>query len=186
MATAKLNDVELVERAAETFRHYGYEGTSLSRLAEATGLEKASLYYRFPGGKDAILMAAVQGVGAWFETNVFAPLRQSGPLANRVDSMVARLREFYGDGKKPCVLDTLSLRGGAPELQSALQGALAEWLKAFAAVAVEAGFAHDEAQRRAEQAVIAVEGSLVLARVTGKSGMFLSTLAELRSRLIGQ
>jgi TetR/AcrR family transcriptional repressor of lmrAB and yxaGH operons len=186
MATAKLNDIELADRAAETFRLYGYEGTSLNRLAEATGLEKASLYYRFPGGKDAILMAAVQGVGAWLEANVFEPLRKSGPLAHRVEALVGRLREFYGDGTKPCVLDTLSLRGGTPELQSALQGALAEWLRTFAAVAVEAGFAADEAQRRAEQAVIAIEGSLVLARVTGKSDLFLSALAELRPRLIGQ
>ena len=185
MATAKLNDVELAVCAAETFRLFGYEGTSLNRLAEATGLEKASLYYRFPGGKDAILMAAVQGVGAWFEANIFEPLRQPGPLAIRVEAMAARLREFYGDGTKPCVLDTLSLRGGTPELQLALQGALDEWLRAFAAVAVEAGFAPDEAQRRAEQAVIAVEGSLVLARVTGKSDLFLAALAELHVRLIG-
>jgi len=186
MATAKLNDVELAERAADTFRLYGYEGTSLNRLAEATGLEKASLYYRFPGGKDAILMAAVQGVGAWFEANVFAPLRQPCPLAHRVEAVVERLREYYGDGTKPCVLDTLSLRGGTPELQLALQGALAEWLRTFAAVAIEAGFATEEAQRRAEQAVIAIEGSLVLARVTGKRDLFLGALAELRSRLIGQ
>ena len=190
MATAKLNDVELADRAAETFRLYGYEGTSLNRLAEATGLEKASLYYRFPGGKDAILMAAVKGVGAWFEANVFEPLRQPGPLTDRVEAVVARLREFYGDGTKPCVLDTLSLRGGVPNLEStlqpALQGALAGWLSSFAAVAIEAGFAADEAQRRAEQAVIAIEGSLVLTRVTGKSDLFLGALAEIRPRLTGQ
>ena len=84
------------------------------------------------------------------------------------------------------MLDTLSLRGAAPELQSALQGALAEWLKAFASVATEAGFPTDEAERRAEQALIAIEGSLILTRVTGKSDLFLSVLAELRPRLIGE
>ncbi len=185
MAHAKLNDQELAERAADTFRVYGYEGTNLNRLAEAMGLEKASLYYRFPGGKDAILMAAVQGVGAWFEANVFAPLRQNGPLEQRVQTVTERLREYYGDGTKPCVLDTLSLHGAAPEFQAALYGALSEWLKAFAAVAVEAGFTADEARQRAEQAVIAIEGSLVLARVTGKTELFLGVLEELRPRLTG-
>ena len=43
MANAKLNDAELAGRALEAFRTYGFEGTSLNRLAEATGLEKASL-----------------------------------------------------------------------------------------------------------------------------------------------
>ena len=185
MANATLNDEELAERAGLIFRTFGYEGASLNRLAAATGLEKASLYYRFPGGKDAILMAAGEGVGAWFEANVFEPLRKPGPLAHRVDAVAARLREFYGDGTKPCVLDTLSLRGGTPELQLALQGALAEWLRAFAAIAAEAGFSPDEARRRAEQAVIAIEGSLVLARVTGKRDLFLAAMAELHARLIG-
>jgi AcrR family transcriptional regulator len=185
LAIVKVTDADLAGRAGDTFRAYGYEGASLNRLAEAMGLEKASLYYRFPGGKDAILMAAVERVGAWFEANVFEPLRQPSPLADRVEAAVTRLREFYADGTKPCVLDTLSLRGGTPELQSALQTALAEWLKAFAAVAVEAGFPYQEAQQRAEQAVIAIEGSLVLARVTGKSEVFLSATAELRSRLLG-
>jgi TetR/AcrR family transcriptional repressor of lmrAB and yxaGH operons len=183
MAIAKLNDQELAERAAETFRLYGYEGTSLNRLAEATGLEKASLYYRFPGGKDAILLAAIHDVRTWFATSIFEPLRLPGPLVERVEAVVQHLRVYYGDGTKPCVLDTLSLQGTPPQLQLALQGALFAWLRAFAAVALEAGFAADEAERRAEQAVIAIEGSLVLARVTGKKEFFLGVLEELPQRL---
>ncbi len=184
VAIAKVTDADLADRAGDTFRAYGYEGTSLNRLADAMGLEKASLYYRFPGGKDAILMAAVKRTGEWFEANVLAPLRQPGSLAGRVEALSSRLREFYGDGTKPCVLDTLSLRGGTPELQAALQGALAGWLQAFTAVAVEAGIPPEEAKRRAEQAVIAIEGSLVLARVTGTSDLFLGAVEQLRSRLI--
>lgn len=184
MAIAKLNDQELAERAAETFRLFGYEGTSLNRLAEATGLEKASLYYRFPGGKDAILMAAIHSVGSWFEANIFEPLRLTGPLVERVEAVAKRLQVFYGDGTNPCVLDTLSLQGTPPDLQLALQGALFAWLRAFEAVALEAGFAADEAERRAEQAVIAIEGSLILARVTGKKELFLRVLEELPQRLM--
>jgi AcrR family transcriptional regulator len=186
VALAKFDDAELARRAAETFRIFGYEGTSLNRLAKATGLEKASLYYRFPGGKDAILMAAVNGVGSWLQANIFEPLARPGALADRIEVVVERLRAFYGNGTKPCVLDTLSLKGGTPELETALRGAVDGWLNAFAEVAREAGYSPEEAQRRAEQAIIAIEGSLVLARVTGYRDVFERGLGELRSLLIGE
>jgi AcrR family transcriptional regulator len=183
MANAKLNDAELADKAIETFRAYGYEGTSLNRLAEATGLEKASLYYRYPGGKDEIVLAAVKRVGQWFGENVLQPLAVTGSPEQRVRIVAKRLREFYGDGSKPCVLDTLSLRGGAPELQAALRVALKDWLSAFAAIAEKSGFAHDQAALRAEKAVIDIEGALVLSRVLEDNKVFLRALARLRKLL---
>jgi AcrR family transcriptional regulator len=183
LATAKWKDADLADRASDTFRLYGYEGTSLSRLAEATGLEKASLYYRFPGGKDEMLMAGVARVGEWFEENVVQPLAGAGSLEIRVDSVVDRLREFYGDGTKPCVLDTLSLRSNDPktnaQLQTALRGALERWLQAFAGVAIEAGLNPEQAKARAERAVIEIEGALILSRVLGDGTLFRRTVGEL-------
>jgi TetR/AcrR family transcriptional repressor of lmrAB and yxaGH operons len=57
MAHRLISDEDFLATALDLFRTYGFEGVSLKQLADATGLEKASLYYRFPGGKDAIAMA---------------------------------------------------------------------------------------------------------------------------------
>jgi AcrR family transcriptional regulator len=183
MATARTSDEHLAELAAGTFRTFGYEGASLNRLAAATGLEKASLYYRYPGGKEDILMAAVGQVGRWFEANIVAPLAGDGLLADRLAFVIARMREFYADGSTPCMLDTLSLRSGNPEtdarLHAALRPALEAWLQAFAAFAMEAGLPEEEARSRAEQAVAAIEGGLVLSRVQGESRLFLQALESL-------
>jgi AcrR family transcriptional regulator len=179
MATARLSDSELASRAVDTFRSYGYEGTSLNRLAEAAGLEKASLYYRFPGGKDQIVMAAAAHVAAWFNENVFVPLSGNGSPRQRVQNVARLLRKFYGDGTKPCVLDTLSLQGGPPELQIALRAALDGWLAAFTGIAIESGMSRAQAVRRAEEALTSIEGSLILARVLSQNRLFLRTLATL-------
>ncbi len=183
MATAKLKDEELADRALELFRSLGYEATSLNRIAEATGLEKASLYYRYPGGKEAIVMAVAERVGAWFEGNVFEPLRQGGEPTERIEFVVSRLRDFYGDGTKPCVLDTLSLAGGPEALQAALRGALEQWLNAFTGIAMENGLERAAAESCAEQALVEIEGSLVLGRVFGEKRFFLATLAGLAETL---
>ena len=112
MGRAKLNDGELADRVLDLFRNYGYQGTTLSQIAEATGLEKASLYYRYPGGKEAIVLAVASRVGSWFEENVFHPLIVEGTPKERLDAVARSLREFYGDGERPCVLESLSLPGG--------------------------------------------------------------------------
>lgn len=48
---------EVIAQLTKVFRQYGYEGATLARLSEATGLGKASLYHHFPKGKEE--MAAV-------------------------------------------------------------------------------------------------------------------------------
>lgn len=179
MARRRVNDVQLAERTLELFRQKGYEGTSLNDLAAVSGLEKASLYYRFPGGKKDIAMAAAAHVGDWFQENIFAPLKEQGPPSDRIKSIARKLRAFYGDGTKPCVLDSLSLRGGPPELSAALSDAYKAWLEAFAALARESGLARRLAEDRARQAIIQIEGSLVLSRVTGNGKIFLDTLSDL-------
>lgn len=179
MAHSKVNDAELAEKALELFRQQGYEGTSLNDLAAATGLEKASLYYRFPGGKKDVALAAAAHVGQWFQANIFAPLKEPGRPADRIKTVTRKLRLFYGDGAKPCILDALSLRGGPPELASALRNAYRAWLESFAAIARESDLNSRAAEDRARQALIQIEGSLVLSRVTGNRKIFLDTLASL-------
>jgi AcrR family transcriptional regulator len=179
MAHSRVDDAALAEKAFELFRQQGYEGTSLNDLASATGLEKASLYYRFPGGKRDIALTAATHVGQWFESAIFAPLASSGPPVNRVKAVARKLGAFYGDGSKPCMLDTLSLRGGPPELAAALADAYNAWLEAFAAVARESGMSRRLAEDRARQALIQIEGSLVISRVTGNRKVFLDTLSSL-------
>jgi TetR/AcrR family transcriptional regulator, lmrAB and yxaGH operons repressor len=183
VAHPKLNDTKLAEKVLELFRQQGYEGTSLNDLAAASGLEKASLYYRFPGGKKDIALAAAAHVGRWFEVNIFAPLHEPGPPADRIKTIARKLRAFYGDGAKDCVLDSLSLRGGPPELAAALSEASKAWLESFAAVARESGLSPRHAEDRARQALIQIEGSLVLSRVTGNRKIFLDTLSALPSLL---
>ena len=51
MRPQKINDSELLNKLFATIRQKGYDGTSLNELADLTGLKKASLYHRFPGGK---------------------------------------------------------------------------------------------------------------------------------------
>ena len=182
MAHRTISDEVFLATALNLFRTYGFEGVSLKQLADATGLEKASLYYRYPGGKDEIAMAIAKGAVAWFQTNVFEPLTGSGSTRKRVSFVSQRLREFYAGGSKTCLMDVLSIPGGSEELQLALRGAMQAWVSAFAQVAKESGLGIAAARSRAEEAIVRIEGSLVLARVLGDTtgfGRVLKSLPDL-------
>lgn len=52
-------DELILKSAARAFREYGYPATSMQRIADAAGLQKASLYHHFPS-KDDILAQIVE------------------------------------------------------------------------------------------------------------------------------
>lgn len=172
MAHRIVSDEVFAATALDLFRTYGFEGVSLKQLADATGLEKASLYYRYPGGKDEIAMAIARDAISWFQQNVFAPLAGTGPARKRVSFVAERLREFYSGGSKACLMDVLSIPGGSEELQLVLKGAMQAWIGAFAQVAKESGLGPAAARSKAEEAILRIEGSLVLARVLGATAAF--------------
>jgi AcrR family transcriptional regulator len=184
MALSKVGDEELLGAATEVFRSHGFEGTTLKLLSDATGLEKASLYHRFPGGKEDIAIAVAERVNAWFLTNVFEPLQAGGTPAKRVRHVGQKLQEFYGDGLKSCTLDTLSLPGGSDALAKVLRDGLLGWVEAFTQISRESGCTMTAARTRAQQAIIELEGSLVLSRVLGQNRLFLKWIERLPALLL--
>jgi AcrR family transcriptional regulator len=172
MAHRIVSDQVFLATALDLFSAYGFAGVSLKRLADATGLEKASLYYRYPGGKDEIALAIASDVVSWFQANVFEPLAGTGTTRKRVSFVADRLRQFYAGGAKACLLDVFSITGGPPELHAALKSAMQAWIDAFTQVARESGLTPTAARFRAEEAILRIEGSLILARVLGDTTAF--------------
>src|SRR3954467_10127074 len=122
MPASKVTDEVLLERIAEVFRRYGYEGTSIRLLSQATGLERASLYHRFPGGKEEMATAIIGKTCEWFSDNVFAPLKAASTPAEKLQRVAANLKVFYRDGTLWCVLDTMTLGGGTEAIRTNIQG----------------------------------------------------------------
>lgn len=168
------------------FRDVGYEGASLAMLAQATGLQKASLYHRFPGGKQQMAEEVLASALAWYETNILAPLRTEEPPTERVAQVVKHLDGFYSGGKQACLLNMLaSPRAEFGPFSAAIKGAFEALVLAFAGLARDAGHDARAAKLRAERAVMLLQGSLVMSRGLGSSKPFKTFLAGLPDDLIG-
>jgi len=175
----------IVATLTEVFRERGYEGASLARLSAATGLKKASLYHHFPGGKEEMAEAVLDALAAWFNDNMFAPLRGDEPLEARVQAMRAALDAHYGGGEKGCLFGLLAMGGSRDRFASRTAAFFGAWIAALSAALREAGFDDEDAVRRAADVVMEVEGALMLSRGLADTGPFQRVLRRLPAVLLG-
>ena len=182
MRPAKLAEWQVLRKLTDVFRERGYEGASYAQLMAATGLVKASLYHRFPSGKEEIADAILAQTDQKFAEDVLRPAREAGQPRARARRIARRLREFYGSGTRWCLLDTLTLASGTKTLAHARRS-MKFWVDSLACVGRDSGLPSSLARKRAEDAVAAIEGGLIVSRVVKNRQPFLRALAELPDRL---
>jgi TetR/AcrR family transcriptional regulator, lmrAB and yxaGH operons repressor len=175
---------DLLARLTEVFRSAGYEGASLSRLSRETGLAKAALYHRYAGGKEEMAHAVLAEVGREMAATVLKPLDDGGPPRRKITAMRDGLAAFYAGGECACLADLFSIEGTPQAVRAPLAAGLKAWIAAIARVLREAGFEPDEAARRAEDAVIRIQGALVVSRAVGDTRSFRRTLERLPDELL--
>ncbi|MEV7734468.1 TetR family transcriptional regulator [Streptomyces sp. NPDC088921] len=176
--TASVDDERIHARLAEVFRVNGYAGASLSDLSRAVGLQRASLYHRFPDGKPAMAAAMLTSLEARFG-EVLQPLASESDVAEGVAEMARRMALFYHDGRMACVLDTMTLLGAPEDIRAHATRLARTWLQAMADAAARAGASEQDAQNRARAALVRIEGALVVARVLDDPSVFEQVLGEL-------
>ena len=167
----------------DLFRQLGYDGVTLSKISQATGLGKASLYHHFPGGKDEMVETVLVTLEQGLEQIVLETLRSEGDALTRLQRMGDRLSSAYENGKKPCLLAALMLGSAKDVFQDQVRGLLQLWIDAIAQVLVEAGMDKDLAHQRGEDGVIAIQGALILAQGLGDSSPFQRVIQQLPQQL---
>jgi len=184
---ASIEEGELMARLSTVFRDVGYEGATLTILSKATGLKKASLYHRFPEGKEQMAREVLENAGAWLDEHILSPLKSGGAPEGRIREMIRKLDEFYSGGRQACLLNMLSSahihEGPFTRL---IKRTFEAWIDALSAVLVDAGFDGKAARARAQRAVILLQGSLVFSRGTGTTRPFREFLKTLPDELLGE
>lgn len=183
---ASIAEDELMDRLSDVFREVGYEGATLAILSQATGLKKASLYHRFPEGKEQMAREVLAHAGAWLKEHILVPLADGGSPRDRIDKMIEKLDAFYSGGKQACLLNMLSsARIHEGPFTRQISQIFEAWVGALSAVLIDAGLDEEIARARAERAVVLLQGSLVFSRGIGTTRPFRSFLQTLPDELFG-
>jgi TetR/AcrR family transcriptional regulator, lmrAB and yxaGH operons repressor len=180
-----VSEADLRVGLSHVFRDVGYEGATMAMLSEATGLQKASLYHRFPHGKEQMAGEVLRDAGAWLEEHILAPLRAEGDPRAKLVAVARRLDEFYSGGRQACLLNMLSAtRMTDGPFTKLIKGVFKAWVTTVSKVLVDAGLAPRIAEQRAERAMILLQGTLVYARGVGSTRPFKNFLKTLPAELL--
>jgi TetR/AcrR family transcriptional repressor of lmrAB and yxaGH operons len=181
MPAALISRDDAIARIAEVFREQGFEGASLSAITAASGLGKGSLYNHFPGGKDEMAQAVLAHVDAWFEREVYAPLREADDPQQAVDAMFTAVDEYFRSGRRICLVGAFALDATRDRFAANVQDYFARWIAALAACLKRGGAKQSRAL--AEIAVAGIQGALVLSRALDEPAVFTRQLRDLQARL---
>ncbi len=174
---------DAIRRLGEVFRQHGYEGASLAGITAGTGLGKGSLYNFFPGGKEEMAAAVLADIDGWFTDAIFRPLRQDPDPAAAVAAMIDGVAAYFDGGGRVCLVGVFALGEVRDRFADRVQGYFAEWTNALAAALARGGRPPAAARDLAEDAVLAIQGALVLARAVDDRMVFTRALDRLRGRL---
>ncbi|QWW68842.1 TetR/AcrR family transcriptional regulator [Rhizobium sp. WYJ-E13] len=173
---------DVVPLLAEIFRELGYEGTTLSRITERTGIGKGSLYHFFPGGKEEMAAAVLADVDAWFERAIYEPLRRDD-AGTAIDAMWANVMDYFRSGGRICLVGAFALDETRQRFSLVIRDYFVRWIEALRQALVRAGCDEGTALAAAEEAVSGIQGALVLSRALDDKDMFRRTLDRLADRL---
>jgi len=175
---------EILRALSEVFRAHGYEGASLALITEATGLGKGSLYNLFPDGKQQMASEVLADIDAWFELHIYAPLRSADDPAGAIAAMLCGVDDYFRSGHRICLVGMVALGASRDTFADAVDDYFARWHLALAALLRRSGLSNSVAQRRSEDALLTIQGALVLARARNVAKIFGRALSELKLRLL--
>ncbi|MEM1229597.1 MAG: TetR/AcrR family transcriptional regulator [Pseudomonadota bacterium] len=161
----------------------GYAGASLTRLAAATGLGKASLYHYYPGGKAEMARSLVRDAIFALQREVFGPLTRGGSGTQRLSDCIDGFVAYTAGGQQNCII-ALFLAEHAPVLDERLiHSQFEDWCRALADCYESLGQKPKAALRSARRLLGALYGALALAQLLGEPKELRRTAKRLKLEL---
>jgi AcrR family transcriptional regulator len=117
------------------FRQYGYEGLTLSKISQETGLGKASLYHHFPKGKAEMAREALNQVNQWLETRLLRILDGPETAIAKFESMCQETGQFFNQGQNSCLWAVFLMEQSSDDLfHDQISVAFSLWIDAISKV----------------------------------------------------
>ncbi|CAL9525547.1 putative HTH-type transcriptional regulator YxaF [Streptomyces sp. enrichment culture] len=177
----------IVRAASLLMQRQGYEGTGIKQVAQEAKATLGSVYHFFPGGKQAVGVAAVRHADQEFAELLSASLSQEADPAKAVAAcaraLAGHLRDSGWVDGCPISATALETTGRVPDIEQAVTQAFQHWRDMVADTLRGAGFPEGDAHDLATTVISTLEGAELTAQVF-KSETPLTVAGEHLARLI--
>lgn len=117
------------------------------------------------------------------ETHIVQVLRGDGGAQARLQAMCEGINAVYQSGEQPCLLAILLMGSSRDVFKAKVKQLLQHWIDEIATVLINEGVTPDLAHQRAEDAVLSIQGSLILSQGLQKSEPFKRVIQHLPQQL---
>lgn len=157
----------MVGHLCDVFRSHGFEGTTMAALSQATGLQKASLYHHFPGGKNEMLETAVLATIVELERRVFRFLDSDADAAERIAQLLEGFTAYTNGGRRSCLLAVIAQSSVAEKFKPRIGAQFGAWIARLSTTLVEFGHSAERAETLALETLATLYGSLTVGCLLG-------------------
>ncbi|MEV6248891.1 TetR/AcrR family transcriptional regulator [Streptomyces sp. NPDC051742] len=159
----------IVIAAASLLQRQGYVGTAIKQIAKEANATLGSVYHFFPGGKEAVAVAAIRHGEGEFASVLRTALDSREEPGAAVDACARELAENlrksgWTDGC-PVTAAALETLGTDSDIQQACAAALRNWEHLVAERLIRSGFSAADARDLATTVISALEGAEVASQV---------------------
>ncbi|MFF4168601.1 TetR/AcrR family transcriptional regulator [Streptomyces sp. NPDC001744] len=159
----------IVVAASRLLQRQGYVGTGIKQIAQEAQATLGSVYHFFPGGKEAVAVAAIKHGAEEFATLLRETLESEEDPADAVTACARQLAvELRASGWTdgcPVTAAALETLGTDSEIQRACADALRGWEQLVRDKLLRCGFPSQDAREVAVTVISALEGAEVTAQV---------------------
>ena len=148
---------QIIDTAAHLFAAKGFQGTSMSELASATGLTKGAFYHHFES-KDDLFHAVVQSIQEKWADAVAREALQAGHALDQLSALLTSHAHLLGSEPTLCLVMTglsAEMEGNNPAFASVLHGVYAA-LIAFVEGILQNGQSHQQIRTDIDARLVAV------------------------------
>jgi AcrR family transcriptional regulator len=154
----------MIEQAALSLASKGLQRTSFSEVLEASGAPRGSLYHHFPGGKDELILAALDAAGGFALRRLEASAATSSAEVARAFLDLWRGVLLRSNFEAGCAVAAVTVAAQSSDLIARAARIFRDWEARLAAMLEGAGTRAPRAAELATLLIAACEGAVILAR----------------------
>jgi len=183
MPLQKVTKKEIIEIARQVFTKQGYHHTSMSDIAEASGLQKGSLYHHFKG-KEELMIAAIDCFHQQFKSDAFSALGNKDfntqqKLNHLIDCSEKTYLEDEGSMMASIMLEVINT---APAIANCIKKYFEDWIASVAQILSEV-YPPKGAQKIAKESIAAIEGAVMMMQIFNDKSFLTRVHEGLRRRV---
>ena len=160
----------IIQTTSQLLEKQGYHGTGLNEIIRESGAPKGSLYYYFPDGKEQITAEAVLQSGRMLSERIRTELVISGSPSKAIYEFILLIAENVEQSGfaagSPLTAVAMETATQSERINLACREAYGMLKGAFREKLLESGFSKAEAEELGTFIVAAIEGGIILSRVS--------------------